>query len=181
MDANDFDTSRIHKESSFNLVSKICEELKIEDERLYLAYAERGISRIQNKMYEEAEADLKEALRISKGLGNYIPGSGAANLGWALLKQGKLEECNTLLLDSLKGRENALGKDDRQSVQTGLILYALGSLRNAQNQPEEGGEYYQRAWDRMRLTVGESHFYTVNASCTLAVCRLADGQYEKAM
>lgn len=59
MDASDFDTSRIHKERSFDLVSKICKEIGAADERLYLAYAERGISRIQDRRYEEGEVDLK--------------------------------------------------------------------------------------------------------------------------
>jgi hypothetical protein len=127
MDASDFDTSRFYKERSFDLVSKICKELGIADERLCLAYAERGISRIQDKRYKEGEADLKEELRMRKALGNYIPKSREANLSWALLAQGKLEECNKLLLDSLAGREKALGKDDRESVRTGLILYALGT------------------------------------------------------
>jgi len=114
MDASDFDTSRLHKERSFDLVSKICKELGTADDRLYLAYAERGIPRIQDRRYEEGEADLKEAVRIRKALPNYIPRSGEANLSWALLVQGKLEDCNTLLLDSLAAREMALGKDDRE-------------------------------------------------------------------
>ncbi|GAB0138585.1 hypothetical protein EsDP_00006814 [Epichloe bromicola] len=127
MDASDFDTSRIHKERSLDLVSKICRELGIADERLYLAYAERGISRIQDRRYEEGEADLKEALQMRKALGNYIPRSGEVNLSWALLAQGKFEECSTLLLDSLAGREKALGKEDRESVRTGLIFMHLAT------------------------------------------------------
>lgn len=85
MDASDFETSRIHKENSLDLVSRIYKELGTEDKRLYLAYAERGISRIQDKRYKEGKADLKEALRIRKALGNYIPRSSEANLSWALL------------------------------------------------------------------------------------------------
>ncbi|CAG8930119.1 unnamed protein product [Penicillium salamii] len=162
MDASDFDTSRVNKELSLDLVSNICKELGTADERLYLAYAERGISRIQDKRYAEGEADLKKALEMRKTLGNYVPRSGEANLSWALLAQGKLEECNTLLLDSLAGREKALGKDDRESVRTGLILYALGNLRAAQNQWEESFQYHQRAWQQIRATVGDRDFYTAN-------------------
>ncbi|KAM0521113.1 hypothetical protein ACHAPE_002586 [Trichoderma viride] len=157
MDASNFDASRDHKERSLDLVSKICKELGTADERLYLAYAELGISRIQDKRYEEGEAHLKEALRIRKALGNYIPRSGEANLSWSLLAQGKLEECNALFLDSLAGREKALGKDDRESVRTGLILHALGNLRAAQNEWDESFEYHQRALRHMLATVAE-HF-----------------------
>ena len=91
MDARDFDTSHIYKEHSLDLVSKICKELGTADERLYVAYAERGISRIRDRRYEEGEADLEEARWIRKALGNYIPRSGETNLSWALLAQGKLE------------------------------------------------------------------------------------------
>jgi tetratricopeptide (TPR) repeat protein len=181
MDASDFDTSRIHKERSLDLVSKICKEQEIADERLYLALAERGISRIQDKRYEEGETDLKEALRMRKALGNYIPRSGEANLSWGLLGQGKLEECNTLLLDSLAGREKALGKNDRESVRTGLILYALGSLRAAQNKWDESFEYHQRAWHHMRATVGDRDFYTANASHKIAEHLIRLGRNEEAM
>ena len=154
MDTSDFDKSLAYKEQSFKLVSKICEELQTADERLYLAYAERGISRIQDREYEEGEADLKEALRIRKDLGDYIPGSDEANLGWALLAQGKLEECNTLLLDSLAGREKTLGTNDRESIRTGLILYVLGNLRATQGQWDESFKYHQKAWHHMHATVG---------------------------
>ncbi|EMR67542.1 putative tetratricopeptide repeat domain-containing protein [Eutypa lata UCREL1] len=162
-------------------VSKICRELGTEDERLYLAYAERGISRIQDRRFEEGEADLKEALRVRKALGNYIPRSGEANLSWALLAQGKLEECNTLLLDSLAGREKALGKDDRESVRTGLILYVLGNLRAAQNQWDESFEYHQRAWRHMRATVGERDFYTANITHKIAEHLIRLGRNEEAI
>jgi hypothetical protein len=181
MDASDFDTSRTYKERSLDLISKICKELGTADERLYLAFAERGISRIQDRRYEEGEADLKHALRIRQALGNYIPRSGEANLSWALLAQSKFEECNTLLLDSLASREKALGKDDRESVRTGLILYALGNLRAAQNQWDESFEYHQRAWRHMRATVGERDFYTANVTHKIAEHLIRSGRNEEAM
>ncbi|KAK2774312.1 hypothetical protein FQN52_004296 [Onygenales sp. PD_12] len=181
MDTNDFDTSRIHKERSFDLVSNICEQLGTRDERLYLAYAERGISRMQDRRYEEGEADLNGALQIRKDLGNYVPRSGEANLAWGLLAQGKLVECNTLLLDSLAGRERALGKDDRESARTGLILYVLGNLRAAQNQLDESFEYHQRAWRHMRETVGERDFYTANISHKMAEHMMRTGRNEEAI
>ncbi|KFA56294.1 hypothetical protein S40293_10339 [Stachybotrys chartarum IBT 40293] len=68
--------------------------LEKEDKRLYPVYAERGI--IQDRRYEEGEADLKAGLQIRKALGNYVPRSGEANMSYSLLAQGKLEECNSL-------------------------------------------------------------------------------------
>ncbi|PYI30284.1 tetratricopeptide repeat domain-containing protein [Aspergillus indologenus CBS 114.80] len=181
MDASDFSASRIHKEQSLNLVAAICSELGTADERLYLATAERGISRIQDGRYAEGEADLKEALRIRKAWGNYVPRSGEANLSWALLAQGKLDECNALLLDSLAGRERALGRDDRESVRTGLILYALGNLRAAQGAWQDSFMYHQRAWRHMRATVGDRDFYTANVAHKLAEHLIRVGQSDQAI
>jgi len=181
MDASDFDTSRVYKERSFDLVSAICKELGTADERLCLAYAERGISRIQDERHEEGEADLKEALQIQKALGNYIPRSREANLSWSLMAQGKLEECNALLLDSLAGRERAFGKDDRESVRTGLILYALGNLRALQGQCGESYKFHQRAWRHMRATVGDKDFYTANITHKMAEHLVRLSQTEEAM
>lgn len=118
---------------------------------------------------------------MRKSFGNYIPRSGEANLSWALLAQGKLDECNTLLLDSLVGREKALGKNDRESVRTGLILYALGNLRAAQDRWDESFEYHQRAWRHMRATVGERDFYTANVAHKLAEHLMRAGRSEEAM
>lgn len=181
MDSNDFDSSRTYKEKSLDLVSKICNELGTVDERLYLAYAERGISRTQDKRYAEGEADLKYALEIRKSLGNYVPRSGEANLSWCLLAQGKLDECNTLLLESLAGRERALGVNDRESVRTGLILYVLGNLRAVEGKLDESYEYHQRAWKHMLETVGERDFYTANITHKIAEHLMRLGEHEKAM
>lgn len=168
MDAGEFDASRMFKERSLELVSKICKGLRTADERLYLAYAERGISRIQDGRYGDGEADLKEGLRIRKALGNYIPRAGEATLSWALLAQGKLEECDKLLTESLVGREKALGKDDSESVKTGLILSALGSLRAAQKRWGESFEFHDRAWRHMRRTVGDRDVYTARVVYKIA-------------
>ena len=167
--------------NSLPLVSSIFKELGTADERLYLAYAERGISRIQDGRYKEGEANLKKALQIHKDLGNYVPRSGEANLSWALLAQGKLEECNTLLLDSLAGREKALGKNDRESVRTGLILSVLGNLRAAQSQLDESLEFHHRALDHMRATVGDKDFYTANVAHKVAEHFARLGRCKEAM
>ncbi|KAI1923416.1 hypothetical protein LOZ58_004717 [Ophidiomyces ophidiicola] len=143
MGSGNFDTSRIDKECSLEIVLK-------------------NLSRGWDRRYEEGEADLKEALRIHKALGNCIPRSGEANLDWALLAQGKLDECNALFLGSLAGREKALGKDDKESARTGLILYVLGNVHATQQLWDASFEYHQRALRHMIATVGEKDFYTAN-------------------
>ncbi|CCF33241.1 tetratricopeptide repeat domain-containing protein [Colletotrichum higginsianum] len=141
MDASDFDTSRIYKERSFDLVSQICKSLGTADERLYLAYAERGISRIQDERYEEGEADLKEALRIRKALGNYVPRSGEANLSWALLAQVWLAEKDpwAKMTESLSGLDSF------------SMLLATSELRKANgtralNTTREHGAKFAQQW-----------------------------------
>ncbi|PCG95749.1 Tetratricopeptide-like helical [Penicillium occitanis (nom. inval.)] len=62
MNTNDFDKSRDYKERTFDIVSKTCNKSQAVDERLCLAYAERAISRIQDKRYEEGKVDLEKDL-----------------------------------------------------------------------------------------------------------------------
>lgn len=181
MDTNDFEASRDYKEKSFDLVYKICTEIGATDSRLYLAYSERGISRIQDERHGEAETDLREAIRILKSLGEYVPQGGEKNLGWALLAQGKLEECDSLLVYALALREAALGEDSHESVRTGLILYVLGNLRAAQGNWEESRAYHRRAWMSMSETVGDRDPCTAQAVHKDAEHLLRDGNIKGAL
>ncbi|KAJ3497957.1 hypothetical protein NLG97_g1500 [Lecanicillium saksenae] len=161
MESNDMDASRLHKEQSFEIAREICEELGVEDERLSLAYAERAIARIQDQQYDDGIADIQASIRIAKQLNrNYVPQTREANMGWALMGQGKLDECDQLLTESLAAREGALGRDDTESARTGLILAAIAALRAAQGDADESHTFYQRAWNQLRSTVG------VRDSCT---------------
>ncbi|KAJ6786836.1 hypothetical protein PWT90_02665 [Aphanocladium album] len=155
MESNDTDASRSHKEKSFEIAHKICEEVGVEDERLSLAYAERAIARIQDQQYEDGIADIETSIRIAKQVNSdYVPLSREANLAWALMGQGKLDECDELLAKSLAAREAALGRDDTESARTGLILSAIAALRAAQGDLDESHTYHQRAWNQLRSTVG---------------------------
>ena len=118
---------------------------------------------------------------MRKALGNYIPRSGKANLSWSLVAQGKFDECGTLLLESLAGREKALGTNDRESARTGLILSALSNLCAAQNRWDESFEYQQRVLQHMRATVGERDFYTANSAHKVAEYLIRLGWNEEAM
>ncbi|KAI2053539.1 hypothetical protein LOZ36_004705 [Ophidiomyces ophidiicola] len=149
MDSGNFDTSRIDKERSLELVLKICQEVGLRT---------RGcISPMQNEGSHGFRIGvMKKEKQISK------KPYGFANLGWALLAQGKLDECNALFLENLAGREKALGKDDKESARTGLILYVLGNVQATQQLWDASFEYHQRALRHMIATVGEKDFYTAN-------------------
>ena len=114
-DTNDHTASREHKEKSLALQKKISEELGTADERLAICYCELGISRIQDSRYDEGIAALLRGREILVSMGPYVPKSREANLGLAYMLQGKLSECETLLVESLEIREKALGKDDKES------------------------------------------------------------------
>lgn len=114
-DTNDHAASRAHKERSFQLQKEISEELGIVDERMALSYSELSICRIQDGRYDEAIAHLLREKDIRVSLGIYLPLSREANLGVAYMLCGRLDECETLLVDSLHWREKLLGKNDKES------------------------------------------------------------------
>ena len=114
-DTNDHTASREHKEKSLALQKKIFEELGTVDERLAICYCELSISRTQDRRYDEGVAALLRGRDILVSMGSYVPTSREANLGLAYMLQGRLSECETLLLESLEIREKALGKNDKES------------------------------------------------------------------
>jgi len=114
-DTNDHDASRRYKELSFDLQYKISQDIGRSGERLALAYSERSISRTQDGRIDEGIHDLKREKEIRVAMGIYVPLSREANLGLAYLLQGKLDECEALLMDSLETRQKVLGKNDKES------------------------------------------------------------------
>lgn len=90
MDLGDFLASRKHKQKSFELITRICNENKKEDMRLYLAYAELGNAHVQDGDLDEGERLLKEAIRIREAAGELTPRSGDANLGLCLIGQARV-------------------------------------------------------------------------------------------
>ena len=114
-DTNDHTASREHKEKSLALQKKLCDQLGTEDERLAICYSELSISRIQDGRYDEGIAALLRGKEILTSMGPYVPKSREANLGLAYMMQGRLSECETVLVESLKSREKALGKNDKES------------------------------------------------------------------
>ncbi|TQV91619.1 tetratricopeptide repeat domain-containing protein [Cordyceps javanica] len=165
MESNDFGPSRACKEQSFDVVSEICAALGgVEDERLSVAYAERGVSRIQDGRPEEGVADMAASIRIMEQLhssgdggggGAYVPGAREANMAWGLLAQGLLDECDALLAKSLAARK-ALGDGagDGESIATGLLLSAVAALRAEQGNMDDSFAHHQRAFDYLRGVVG---------------------------
>ncbi|OAA48352.1 tetratricopeptide repeat domain containing protein [Beauveria brongniartii RCEF 3172] len=98
-----FTASRANKEQFLAAVSGLCSALSVEDKRLAIAYAERGVSRVQDSRYD-AVVGLGASIRINRKLhgGAYVPHATEANLAWALIAQARFEEADTLLAESLE-------------------------------------------------------------------------------
>ncbi|XWX00546.1 hypothetical protein V2A60_008566 [Cordyceps javanica] len=167
MESNDFGNSRAYRERSFDMVEEICAALGgVQDERLSVAYAERGVSRIQDGLPEEGVADMAASIRIMEQLhssggggggGAYVPGAREANMAWGLLAQGLLEECDVLLANSLSARQKLRdggAGDDGESTATGLLLNAVAALRAAQGDTDDSFLHHKMAFEHLCGVVG---------------------------
>ncbi len=182
MESNDFAASRTHKEKSFAIVSQICEDLGIQDERLSVAHGERGIAHIQDGRLDEGIADIAASIRIMKELdAEYVPHSREANMAWALLLQGKLDDADALLAESLTTRQAALGEDDGESARTGLLLNVTAALRAMQGDADESCKYHERAWKHLRKTLGKRDSCTARVAHNFAEHLLREGRVEDAV
>ena len=108
---------------------------------------------------------LRESMPAFKKEHNFSP---LHELSLAYWHQGDNERAASCLLEALHDRESALGKDDRQSVRTGQLFYALGNVRSSQNMLEESFGWHQRALLHYRATGGDSHFKTAMACFRVA-------------
>lgn len=182
MESNDFTASRTHKDKSFAIVSRVCQDLGVEDERLSVAYGERGIAHIQDGRLDEGIADVATSIRIIKAVAaEYVPHAREANLTWALLAQGRLDDADALLAESLAARQAALGENDGESAGTGLLLNATAALRAAQGNVDESYRCRERAWNHLRKTLGKRDSCTARAAHNFAEHLLREGRVEDAM
>ncbi|KAL8724231.1 MAG: hypothetical protein Q9166_008062 [cf. Caloplaca sp. 2 TL-2023] len=180
-DSNRHAASREHKEKSFEIQIKAYNDLGKVDERLAMNYAELAVSRIQDGRYDEGVAALLRQQEISKSLGNYVPQSREANLGLAYMMQGKLQESEEILTQSIEARQKALGKEDKESFRTGKLIYALGNLRALQGRMDESYDCHVDALSRYQLTVGNQDHRTADVGHKVAEHRLRRGQHDDAV
>ncbi|KAL8798261.1 MAG: hypothetical protein Q9182_006822, partial [Xanthomendoza sp. 2 TL-2023] len=180
-DSNRHTASREHKEASFAIQTKAYEELDKVDERLAMNYAELAISRIQDGRYDEGIAALLRQEEISRSLGNYIPQSREANLGLAYMMQGRLQESETLLTQSIEARQEALGKEDIESFRTGKLIYALGNLRALQGRLDDSYNCHVDARNRFLATVGTQDHRTADVGHKIAEHHLRRGRFDDAL
>ena len=114
-ETNDINRSRECMEKSLELQRKVCEEDGIVDERLAMAYAERGLTKMQDGHYEECIADYERDREIRESLGTYAPTSKEGNLASAYMALGNLEKADQVLTEAIRRRTELYGEMDKES------------------------------------------------------------------
>ena len=112
---NDKDEGRRCMERSLELQLKVCKEEGIVDERLAMAYAERGLTRMQDGRYEECIADYRKDREIRESLVTYFPTSKEGNLASAYMALGRLDEANEILTPAIENRVYRYGELGKES------------------------------------------------------------------
>ncbi|KAH3953529.1 hypothetical protein HBH53_029800 [Parastagonospora nodorum] len=154
---NNVDESRDCMEKSLELQRKVCEEDGIVDERLAMAYAERGLTKMQHGLYEEGIADYEKDREIRESLGTYAPTSKEGNLASAYMALGKLDRADHILTEAITRRIELYGERDKESFRAGWLAYTLGRLRNLQGRYDESLAAHHQALSCFRDTIGDTH------------------------
>jgi tetratricopeptide (TPR) repeat protein len=123
---NEKEKAHEYMHQSFAIQKKISDSLRSVDDRLALAYSEQGIAFINEGRYEEGIENLKTQRTIRESYGPYIPQARDASLAYAYLKLGKLNECEMLLEESLRVREEFFGKGGDDSLR--LVACYTGQI-----------------------------------------------------
>ena len=124
---NNVDESRDCMEKSLELQRKVCEEDGIVDERLAMAYAERGLTKMQHGLYEEGIADYEKDREIRESLGTYAPTSKEGNLASAYMALGKLDRADHILTEAITRRIELYGERDKESFRY-LLFYRISTI-----------------------------------------------------
>ncbi|MCJ1293336.1 hypothetical protein MMC34_004890 [Xylographa carneopallida] len=138
---------------------------------LAAAYNDLGVSLSMNKLYTKAVPLLNRSKEVRASLEGFRKDhmyNPMYHLALAAWHQGNYDEAANLLLEALRDRTHALGPDDRQSVRTGTLFYALGNVRASQGNLEESFAWHQKAFIHFRATGGETHYYTAHACYRVA-------------
>jgi hypothetical protein len=96
MDAGDFSASRMYREVSLNLVLNICNEMGTRvNERLYLAYAERGVSRIQDRRYGKLKPTSRRHCSFAKRSASTSPARSKPTWAGLFLRKRSMKSVTT--------------------------------------------------------------------------------------
>ena len=114
--------------------------------------------------YEEAEKKNRQILPLLKSvLGKEHPHTllSKNNLAELLKEQGRYEEAERIYRETLALRESVLGKEHLDTLDS---VYCLAHLLHSIKLYEDAEPMYQRACDGLRVTLGDSHPFTIRCS-----------------
>jgi tetratricopeptide (TPR) repeat protein len=151
--------------------------------KLAAAYNDLGATYSMNRLPSKAfpllfkSKELRELMPAFEPEHNFSP---LHELSLAYWHQCEYEEAAKCLLKALADREAALGPDDRQSVRTGQIFYALGNVRASQALMDESFMWHQKALIHFRATGGDKHYKTASACYRVAEHYIRNRQFNVA-
>lgn len=123
-----------------------------------LAHNDLGMAYSMNGLYEPAISHLNKSKEIRESLEGFRKDwlfSPLHHLALTYWCQRRYSEAADTLLEAIHDRETILGLNDRESIRTGALYYALGNVRNSQGLLDEGCIWHGRALIHFRNTVGD--------------------------
>lgn len=109
--------------------------------------------------------ELRESMPTFKPEHNFSPLHELSLAHWHLKEYKEAADC---LLEALRDRIAALGENDRQSVRTGQLYYAIGNVRASHGLLDESAMWHQKALVHYRSTAGDNHYKTACACYRVA-------------
>ena len=138
------------------------------------AYSMNGLSSKAFPLLQKSK-DLRESMPAFKPEHNFSP---LHELSLAHWHQKDYKQAVDCLLQALRDRIAALGENDRQSVRTGQLYYAMGNVRASQGLLEESATWHQKALIHYRNTAGDNHYKTACACYRVAEHCRRNQQYD---
>ena len=179
----DFEVCHLYAQDRLECEKTLFASRKIVTANLAAAYNDLGAAYSMNRLPSKAfpllfkSKELRESMPGFKKEHNFSP---LHDLSLAYMLQGEYEKAAACLIEALEDREKALGKNDRQSVRTGQLFYALGNVRGRQGLMDESFAWHQKALVHYRATGGDSHYKTGIACFRVAEHYVRYRQYDLA-
>jgi tetratricopeptide (TPR) repeat protein len=176
----DFEASYHYAQDRLELEKQLYEKRCKVTANLAAAYNDLGATYSMKRLPTQAfplllkSKELRESMPAFKPEHNFSP---LHELSLAYWHHDENEEAIKCLLQTLTDREAALGLNDRQSVRTGQIFYALGNVRVSQAFVDEGAMWHQKALVHFRATGVDNHYKTASACYRVAEHHMRNKQF----
>ncbi|MCJ1384991.1 hypothetical protein MMC17_008109 [Xylographa soralifera] len=143
-ETNNPESCLFHAQQALSIMQELSLERKERPQKLAVALGEMGKACSRNDLPQRALGYYAESRTIRESLPGFHKLALFTSIlgrGHALWLLGKHEEASRCLIEVLQNQEEAFGPDDKESMRTGLALFALGN----------------RALRQYQSTIGEGH------------------------